>query len=171
MRINFITALVVCGILVASGAQAQESQTPGWGFGAELGGVVSTPDGEVFAIQITGDKYLRKAFSMGFLTLFSPIGDLTQIAGAATGKWHMVVSDSRFRVSPFLGLGLWYSDFLGNDDVGFYIPIGVTGGYEVSPDIDLTATFVINLHDLTFNAPIGDDPSSYTIVFGVRFRP
>lgn len=151
--------------------QPQTRTTPGsWGYGAELGAFMETADGSVFTLDIYGEKYIDKAFSLGVLGILSPAGDLNQFGAAGMGRFHIVVNE-RIGVVPFIGFGLFYATFNSNDDIGFYLPIGATGEYTVSPNIAATGTVFLNLHDLNYNEPVGEDQFSIGLMIGLRFQP
>src|ERR1044072_3233378 len=93
-------------LLAATLAHGQEANR--WGFGTDLGVTAGTVNDTVFTLGFNADYYLDRAFSAGPMVLISPIGDLTQIAIAGVGRYHIRAGSMRF--VPFAGLGLVHAD-------------------------------------------------------------
>ena len=64
-------------------ALAEENR---WGFGTDLGVWTGTTNDSVFALGLHLDYYMDRNFSFGGLALFTPVGDLTQIAMAGVAN-------------------------------------------------------------------------------------
>ncbi len=153
---------------------AQDTQV---GFGTDIGLWTGTTDDTDFTLAFHFDYYFDPAFSIGPLLLFTPTSDLTQVALAPVGRYHLYFSN--FHLVPFAGIGFIHSSLERNQgstlidrsDTGFYIPLGITGEYPVSPKISLATTVLVNLHDIDLGAPVERDRTSIAILFGFRFGP
>jgi hypothetical protein len=117
-----------------------------------------------------GERYVNRAFSFGILGILSPFGDLNQFGAAGTARFHVMLGE-KFELIPYVGFGLLYASLSGNDDVGFYMPFAATAAYTVSPNIAVTGTFMLNVHDLNYNPPVDKDQGSVGLVFGIIYQP
>jgi hypothetical protein len=57
------------------------------------------------------------------------------------------------------------------NDTSYYIPLGVTLEYPVAKKLALASTLLVSLHDLNFSPPVGEDHTSVSLLFGIRFGP
>lgn len=154
-----------------------QAQDPTVGFGTDIGFWTGTTDGTDFTLAFHLDYYLDPAFSIGPLLLFTPTSDLTQVAMAPVARFHLQLA--RLNIVPFAGVGFIHSSLdrsqgagrLDRSDTGFYIPLGITGEYPVSPNISLATTVLVNLHDIELGAPVERDRTSIAVLFGFRFGP
>ena len=169
--VRFAVVLAVAGAFVLSPvAGAQESSgRRGWGWGFQLGAMTGTVDGTQMSVALLAENYRSPAFSWGGTFFFTPLGDLTAAGGAVVLRFHVV--RNRWEIVPTVGMGLIRADLDGNSDTGFFLPLGVEGAVEVSPNIFLTTSVTYNLHQLTFDEPAGDDSASTTFSVGVRYFP
>lgn len=172
--IHVFLLLVILFCCAPGLGQAQETTV---GFGTDLGFWTGTTDDTVFAIAFHFDYYFDPAFSIGPLLLFSPTSDLTQVAFAPVARFHLQLA--QLNIVPFAGVGFIHSSLdrgqgasrLDRSDTGFYIPLGLTAEYPVSPKISLSTTLLFNLHDIELGAPVERDRSSIAVLFGFRFGP
>ena len=138
-------------------ADAQETR---WGFGTDLGVWTGTTNGSVFALGLHLDYYMDRNFSFGGMTLFTPVGDLTQIAMAGVAKYHLRFSNG-VNLVPFAGLGLIHADLdrgsgpgkIDRNDTSHFIPLGLSLEYQVGPTIAFSSTLMVNLHHITSRPP------------------
>jgi hypothetical protein len=138
-------------------ADAEETR---WGFGTDLGVWTGTTNGSVFALGLHLDYYMDRNFSFGGMTLFTPVGDLTQIAMAGVAKYHLRFSNG-VNLVPFAGLGLIHADLdrgsgpgkIDRNDTSHLIPLGLSLEYQVGPTIAFSSTLMVNLHHLTLSPP------------------
>lgn len=156
-------------------ALAEENR---WGFGTDLGVWTGTTNDSVFALGLHLDYYMDRNFSFGGLTLFTPVGDLTQIAMAGVAKYHLRFSNG-VNLVPFAGLGLIHADLhqgsgpsrIDRNDTSHFIPLGLSLEYQVGPTIAFSSTLMVNLHHITLSPPVPDDSTSVALLFGIRWGP
>ena len=173
-RIHVLLILVMLCFSLPAIGQAQE---PTIGFGTDVGIWTGTSDGTEFALAFHFDYYIDPSFSVGPLILFTPTGDLTQVAFAPVARYHLELE--QFSIVPFAGVGFVHASLdrgqgagrIDRSDTGLYIPLGLTAEYPVSQTISLATTFLFNLHDIDLGAPVGRDRSSFAVLFGFRFGP
>lgn len=174
VRIHVLLLLLMLLCSIPAVGQAQETTV---GFGTDLGFWTGTTDGTDFTIAFHFDYYFDPAFSIGPLLLFTPTSDLTQVAFAPVARFHLQLA--RLNIVPFAGVGLIHSSLdrsqgagrIDRSDTGFYIPLGVTAEYPISPKISLATTLLVNLHDIELGAPVEGDRTSIAVLFGFRFGP
>jgi hypothetical protein len=124
------------------------------------------------------DYYVDPNFSFGGLVLFTPVGDLTQIAAAGAAKYHLRFNNG-VNLVPFAGLGLIHADLdrgnapnrIDRNDTSHFIPLGLSLEYQVGPTIAFSSTLMVNLHHITLSPPIQDDSTSVALLFGIRWGP
>ena len=164
--------LVLLAVTLAHGQEANR-----WGFGTDLGLTAGTVNDTVFTLGFNADYYLDRAFSVGPMVLLSPIGDLTQIAIAGVGRYHIRAGSMRF--VPFAGLGLVPADLdrgsgpgrIDRNDTSWYIPLGISAEYPINPSLAFATTLIVNLHDIKLDPPVERDRTSVSLLFGMRFGP
>ena len=164
--------LVLLTVTLAHGQEASR-----WGFGTDLGLTAGTVNDTVFTLGFNADYYLDRAFSLGPMVLLSPIGDLTQIAIAGVGRYHIRAGSMRF--VPFAGLGLVHADLdrgsgpgpIDRNDTSWYIPLGMSAEFPINPSLAFTTTLIVNLHDIKLDPPVERDRTSVSLLFGMRFGP
>ena len=164
--------LVLLAVTLAHGQEANR-----WGFGTDLGLTAGTVNDTVFTLGFNADYYLDRAFSLGPMVLLSPIGDLTQIAIAGVGRYHIRAGSMRF--VPFAGLGLVHADLdrgsgpgrIDRNDTSWYIPLGISAEYPINPSLAFATTLIVNLHDIKLDPPVERDRTSVSLLFGMRFGP
>lgn len=149
-----------------------------WGFGTDIGVWTGTTNDSVFAMGLGLDYYMDPNFSFGGLVLFTPVGDLTQVAAAGVAKYHLRFNNG-VNLVPFAGLGLIHADLdrgkapnrIDRNDTSHFIPLGLSLEYQVGPTIAFSSTFMVNLHHITLSPPIQDDSTSVALLFGIRWGP
>ncbi len=141
----------------------------GWGWGFNVGALSGAEGGSALQIGFLGEHFQSDAFSFGGILFFTPLSDLTMVAGAVAFRFH-VVQDG-WEVVPFVGLGFANTNFADQGSTGFYLPLGLEAAVEVSPNIFLTGTFTYNLHRLTYDPPLEDDSASASLTAGIRYAP
>jgi hypothetical protein len=148
-----------------------------WGFGSDLGFIAGTTNGTVFALGFNADYYVDRAFSVGPMVLLAPAGDLTQVMIAGVARYHF--RSGQFNIVPFAGLGFAHASLdkvsgptrIEGSDTSYYIPIGVSAEYQLSPKLALANTIIVNLHDIDIGPPVPQDRTSVALMFGIRFGP
>jgi hypothetical protein len=173
---SLLLALAV-GILVGEPhAQADEQR---WGFGSDLGLTAGTVNGTVFTMAFNADYYIDRNFSIGPMMQISPIGDLFQISFAGVSRYHFRLNNG-INVVPFSGIGLIHADLdrgagpgrVDRNDTSWYIPIGASLEYQASPNLALSSTLIVNLHDINLAPSLSEhDHTSVALLFGFRFKP
>lgn len=166
---------LLMGVIVAFGCvQVGLAQTEGppareWSGGAALGFLGNTPDGTAFALNMHGDRFLNRTFSIGPLMQLGVTGDMTQVGLSGQGKYWVDIPDTSDKLKLVLqgGLGFVHADLRGSD-TSWLIPLGVGLDYKVDDRISLTSTFLLNFTDLE------PRPGTHTTVMpgltvGVRF--
>jgi len=154
---------------------AQENR---WGFGTDIGVWTGTTNGSVFAMGLGLDYYMDPNFSFGGLVLFTPVGDLTQVAAAGVAKYHLRFNNG-MNLVPFAGLGLIHADLdrgkgptrVDRNDTSHFIPLGLSLEYQIGPTIAFSSTVMVNLHHITLSPPVQDDSTSVALLFGIRWGP
>jgi hypothetical protein len=168
----FATILIV-GLLSVSPVQAADH----WGFGTDLGFLSGTTNGTVFSLGMNLDYYVDPAFSFGPMVIFTPVGDLTQVAVAGVARYHF--RTGRLNIVPFAGVGFVHADLdrgagagrINRNDTSHYIPLGVTVEYPLTPKLAFATTVMVNLHDIKLDPPVERDRTSVGVLFGIRFGP
>ncbi len=157
---------------------AAESLSNRFGFGTDIGFWSGTSDGTRFAMSFSLDYYVDRAFSIGAMSLFTPGGDLTNIGFAATAKYHYRMGN--VNLVPFAGVGLLHADLdkysgpgrIDRNDTSYWIPIGVSAEYQLTPKLALANTLLFNLHNIDLSPSVNErDSTSVTLLFGFRFGP
>lgn len=150
-----------------------------WGFGSDLGLTTGTVNNTVFTLGFNLDYYVDRNFSFGPMMLLSPNGDLFQIAMAGVGKYHVRLNNG-VNIVPFTGIGFIHADLdsgsgptrIDRNDTSWYIPIGLSLEYQVIPNIALSSTLLVNLHDINLSPSLPEhDHTSVTLLFGIRWSP
>ncbi len=81
---------------------------------------------------------------------------------------------------PFAGVGLLHADLdkysgpgrIDRNDTSYWIPIGVSAEYQLTPKLALANTLLFNLHNIDLSPSISErDTTSVTLLFGFRFGP
>ena len=163
---------VLTALLLVSEERSAYALEDRLGFGADLGFWADTSDDEVFAMGFNLDYYVDRAFSIGPMVLFSPSGDLTQVAFAPVARFHIRLN--AVNIVPLAGAGFIHGDLerknIDESDTSFYIPLGVAAEYPLGRKLALATTLYVNLHDLELE-PRDDDNVSVALMFGLRFGP
>ena len=167
--------LLLMGIIVVFGfVQVGLAQTEGppareWSGGSAIGFLGNTPDGTAFALNIHGDRFLSRTFSIGPLMQLGVTGDMTQVGLSGQGTSWVDIPDTSDKLKLVLqgGLGFAHADLRGSD-TSWLIPLGVGLDYKVDERMTLTSTFLLNFTDLE------PRPGTHTTVMpgltvGVRF--
>jgi len=109
----------------------------------------------------------------------SPMGDLFQISFAGVGRYHFRLNNG-INLVPFTGFGLLHADLdrgtgpgrIDRNDTSWYIPIGLSVEYQVTHNLALASTLIVNLHDINLAPSLPDkDRTSVALLFGFRFGP
>lgn len=177
VRLSMHPLLLILILLVAP-IEHSLAQDNHWGFGTDIGVWTGTTNGSVFAMGLDLDYYMDPTFSFGGLVLFTPVGDLTQVAAAGVAKYHLRFSNG-VNVVPFAGLGLIHADLdrgngptrIDRNDTSHFIPLGLSLEYQVGPTIAFSSTLMVNLHHITLSPPVPDDNTSVALLFGIRWGP
>lgn len=172
MRLTGLMAIVAI-LAVGGPGHAQDR----WGFGTDVGLWTGTAADTRFAIGFNADYYLDRAFSVGPMVLLAPTGDLTEAAFAGVARYHF--RTGAINIVPFAGLGLVHASLsrgngpgsVDTNDTSYFIPLGLTLEYQLARKLALATTLMVNLHDLSFDQPVGNDRTSVALMFGVRFGP
>lgn len=172
-----LLAILAAGIVVgAPQAQADENR---WGFGSDLGLTSGTVNGTVFTMAFSGDYYVDRNFSVGPMMQISPTGDLFQISFAGVARYHFRLNNG-INLVPFTGIGLLHADLdrgtgpgrIDRNDTSWYIPIGFSLEYQVTRNLALASTLIVNLHDINLAPSLPEkDRTSVALLFGFRFDP
>ncbi len=150
-----------------------------WGFGSDVGLTTGTVNNTVFTLGFNLDYYVDRNFSFGPMMLFSPPGDLFQVAFAGVGKYHIRLRND-INLVPFTGIGLIHADLgrgagparIDRNDTSWYIPIGLSLEYQVQRNIALASTLLVNLHDINLSPSLREsDNTSVSLLFGIRWGP
>ena len=162
--------------LSAVPVQAEDNH---WGFGSDLGFVAGSVNGTVFNLGFNVDYYVDRNFSFGPMMQITPTGDLFQISFAGVGKYHLRFNNG-INLVPFTGIGLIHVDLdrgmgpgrVDRNDTSWYIPVGVSLEYQVSHNIALASTVIVNIHSIDLSPSLPEkDKNSVALMFGLRWGP
>lgn len=165
-------------VLAAGLADAQAQDVPAavsragrFMFGAGLGLMGGTVDGEAFALGATGDYYLTNELSIGPLLQLGFSSDLFKLGLSGQVKYTMDLRQiSALKPHVEAGIGFVYADHENggdDDDVSFLIPLGVGLEYRLSRTMSLDTTVYLNFTDLDVGRK--NDNFFLTWLVGVRF--
>lgn len=161
--------IVVFGFFQVGLAHTEDLPAREWSGGAAIGFLGNTPDGTAFALNIHGDRFLNRNFSIGPLMQLGVTGDMSQVGLSGQGKYWVNIPDTSDKLKLVLqgGLGFAHADLRGSD-TSWLIPLGVGLDYKVDERMALTSTFLLNFTDLE------PRPGTHTTVMpgltvGVRF--
>ncbi len=164
MAIIVVFGWVQVGLAQTEGPPARE-----WSGGAAIGFLGNTPDGTAFALNMHGDRFLSRNFSIGPLMQLGVTGNMTQVGLSGQGKYWIGIPDTSDKLKLVLqgGLGFAHADLRGSD-TAWLIPLGVGLDYKVDERMALTSTLLLNFTDLE------PRPGTHTTVMpgltvGVRF--
>jgi len=168
-----LMAIVLIGGWTAP-VRAQENE---WGFGTDVGFWAETADDTLFALSFNADYYFDRAFSLGPMVLFTPAGDLFQVAVAAVARYHIDLK--AINVVPLAGIGFVHSELeqgqgasrVDVSDTSYYLPLGIGLEWPMTRKLAVSSTLLVNLHGLDFGSGVGKDGTSLAVMFGMRFRP
>ncbi len=154
-----VVALSVPFEVFAQERPAAKQNTGKLALGADLGLQAGTADDEVaFAIGLNADYYLDQHFSLGPLLQFGFTGDLTQVGLSAQAKYTFDLPRIP-ELKPHLqgGLGFIHVDIdcvqpCDDSDTGFLVPFG--GGFELelSKNLLVGTTLLLNFNDTEVTA-------------------
>lgn len=176
---SWLPALLAILIATSSLFPARSSAQPvEWGFGTDLGLWTGTTNDTVLTLGLNLDYYPDPNFSIGPMMLLTPVGDLTQIAFAGAAKYHFRFTNG-INLVPFAGLGLVHADLnrgegpgkIDRNDTSHFIPLGLSIEYQSSPNIAVSTTLMVNLHNITLSPPVEDDTTSVALLFGLHWGP
>lgn len=166
-------AVVLLIMLLACGINRVDAQEGSWGFGTDVGFITGTENNTVFALNLQADYYVAKEFSIGPMVQLAPVGDLTRYAFAGAMRYHFRID--QVNIVPFAGVGFLHDDLnkgsIDRNDTSYWIPIGMTFEYQVSPKLALANTVMVNLHNIDMSPSLPRDTTSVTVLFGLRFGP
>ncbi len=177
-QLRVLVAIALIAIVLAAGwtapVHAQENE---WGFGTDVGFWAGTVDDTLFALSFSADYYFDRAFSLGPMVLFTPAGDLFQVAVAPVARYHIELR--AINIVPLAGIGFVYSDLergqgagrVEASDTSYYIPLGVGIEWAATRKLALSSTLMVNLHGLDLGTGVGKDGTSLAVMFGMRFMP
>ena len=176
--------MLLLGVLaIPSGAMAQQptaskQRTGGLSVGMNLGLQSGTADDDTaLALVFNADYYLDQHFSLGPLLQFGFTGDLSQFGMSAQAKYTFDLPRVP-ELKPHLqgGLGFLHMDMDrppipagGEDsDLGFLVPFG--GGFELelSRNLLVGTTLLLNFTDADIDSPDRVENVFMTWIFGVR---
>ncbi len=169
------TGVVVLVLLLGAGGQEfARGQENTWGFGTDLGFISGTVNNTVFALNFQADYYVAREFSIGPMFQWVPAGDLQQYAFAGVARYHFQAKKD-FNIVPFAGVGFIHADMnsstVDRNDTSYYIPLGATFEYRLTPKLALANTVMLNLHNINMSPDLSRDTTSVTVLFGLRFGP
>ncbi len=155
-----VVPLLLLFLLIPLEALAQEQpvgqqMTGRWAVGAELGPQTGTADNDAaFAFGLNADYYLDQHFSVGPLLQFGFTGDLTQVGLSAQAKYTFDLPRVP-ELKPHLqgGLGFLHVDMdqppagPKDSDTGFLVPFGGGFDLELSKNLLLGTTLLLNFTD------------------------
>jgi hypothetical protein len=113
------------------------------------------------------------------MMLINPAGDLFQISLAAAGRYHFRFNNG-VNLVPFVGIGFTHADLdrgsgpgrIDRNDTSWYVPIGVSVEYQVIPNVAITSTLIMNLHDINLAPSLPEkDSTSVALLFGFNWGP
>lgn len=173
-----IALLIVALGVVDAHAQARAQDVPAvvsragrFMFGAGLGLMGGTVDGETFALGASGDYYLTNEVSVGPLLQMGFSSDLFKLGLSGQLKYTMDIRQiSALKPHLDAGIGFVYADFEnGGDesDVSFLIPLGFGLEYRLTRTMSLDTTVYLNFTDLDVGRK--NDNFFLTWLVGVRF--
>ena len=167
--------VVVLALLVgAGGGESARGQENNWGFGTDLGFISGTVNDTVFALNFQADYYVAREFSIGPMFQWAPAGDLQQYAFAGVARYHFQATKD-FNIVPFAGVGFIHADMnsatVDRNDTSYYIPLGATFEYRLTPKLALANTVMLNLYNIDMSPSLSRDTTSVTVLFGLRFGP
>jgi len=168
-------AVVLALLLGAGGQEPARGQANNWGFGTDLGFISGTVNNTVFALNFQADYYVAREFSIGPMFQWVPAGDLQQYAFAGVARYHFQAHKD-VNIVPFAGVGFIHADMnsatVDRNDTSYYIPMGATFEYQLTPKLALANTVMLNLYNINMSPPPGPkDTTSVTVLFGLRFSP
>jgi hypothetical protein len=172
IRFGVVGLALLLGTGAVGSARGQENK---WGFGTDLGFISGTVNNTVFALNFQADYYVAREFSIGPMFQWAPAGDLKQYAFAGVARYHFE-AQRNFNIVPFAGVGLIHADLtsatVDRNDTSYYIPMGATFEYRLTPKLALANTVMLNLYNINLSPPPGPkDTTSVTVLFGLRFGP
>ena len=168
--------VVVLALWLGAGGQEEsaQGQENNWGFGTDLGFISGTVNNTVFALNFQADYYVAREFSIGPMFQWAPAGDLQQYAFAGVARYHFQAKKD-FNIVPFAGIGFIHADMnsstVDRNDTSYYIPIGATFEYQLTPKLALANTVMLNLYSINMSPDLSRDTTSVTVLFGLRFSP
>jgi hypothetical protein len=170
-----VSVVVLALLLGAGGRESAWGQENNWGFGTDLGFISGTVNNTVFALNFQADYYVAREFSIGPMFQWAPAGDLQQYAFAGVARYHFQAKKD-FNIVPFAGVGFIHADMnsatVDRNDTSYYIPIGATFEYQLTPKLALANTVMLNLYNIDLSpSPGPKDTTSVTVLFGLRFGP
>ncbi len=167
--------MVVLALWLGAGGRASaQGQENTWGFGTDIGFISGTVNNTVFALNFQADYYVAREFSIGPMFQWAPAGDLQQYAFAGVARYHFQAKNN-FNIVPFAGVGFIHADLTSStvdrNDTSYYIPIGATFEYQLTPKLALANTVMLNLYNINMSPSLSRDTTSVTVLFGLRFGP
>ena len=174
VRAGVVVLALWLGVGGQESAQGQENK---WGFGTDLGFISGTVNNTVFALNFQADYYVAREFSIGPMFQWVPSGDLQQYAFAGVARYHFQAKKD-FNIVPFAGVGFIHANLdkagpvpIDRNDTSYYIPIGATFEYRLTPKLALANTVMLNLYNINMSPSLSKDTTSVTVLFGLRFGP
>lgn len=146
-----------------------EERTGTWTAGSSVGLLGATPDGTAFAMNGHVDYFVSEAVSLGPLVQVGLTGDMAQVGVSGQGKYwiDLPATEGRGRIVLQGGVGFVHSDYR-SGDTSWLVPLGIGYDYAVNPNIDLSATGLLNFTNLHTGG--GSDADVMPgLAFGVRF--
>jgi hypothetical protein len=155
--------------LPAERSYVSERTARPWTAGGGIGLLGSTPDGTAVALNGYADYRFDEHFSLGPLLQLGFTGDMAQVGLSGQGKYRASLPGTEGRGALVLqsGVGFVHAD-RGPADTSWLVPIGAGIEYEVSPDLSLESTMLVNFTDL-HAGPGGGADVMPGVTFGLRF--
>jgi len=153
---GLLAGLLLLGGMTVIAADRAHAQ---WGYAAEVGALFDIPAGTKGMLAFTPAKYQGDEFSWGARFHVVP-ADWFEIAGAPVAQFHI---RAKVHITAFMGLGVIYADYKGQNAFSMNMPFGASFGMPVSEQNILQFTFTLNIHNL----PVGEDKDQYSYSLGV----
>ena len=139
-----------------------------WNLGITGGLLGNTPDGTAVALNADAEHVVGPHFSLGPLAQLAFTGNLFQIGLSGQAKYWLDTSQllTGMRMNLQGGIGFVHANYL-TADTSWLIPLGVGLDYPLGSRVALSATFLLNLTDLSTSGGSTSVMPGFTV--GIRF--